>query len=44
MRGGFAMMIGLDLDNDAADAADQKRRADQVGCNFMNAAAEKRAL
>ena len=37
-------MIGLDLDDDAADPIDQKRRADQVGGDLMHAAAEERAL
>ena len=37
-------MIGLDLDDDAADAVDQQRRADQVGRDLMHAAGEERAL
>ena len=31
MRGRLGVVIGLDLDDDAADAVDQQRRADQVG-------------
>src|SRR5947208_3004400 len=37
MRGGIGVMIGLDLDDDAADAVDQKRRADQIGRDLMHA-------
>ena len=38
------MVIGLDLDDDAADAIDQQRRPDQVGRDLMHAAAKKRAF
>ena len=44
MRGRLGVMIGLDLDDDAADAVDQQRRADQVGRDLMHAAVEKRAF
>jgi hypothetical protein len=37
-------MIGLDLDDDAADAVDQQRRTDQVGCDVVHAAGEEGAL
>ena len=37
-------MIGLDLDDDAADAVDQERRADQIGRDLMHAAGKKRAF
>ena len=41
VRGGVGMMIGLDLDNAAADAAHEQRRANQVRCDFVDAAAEE---
>ena len=44
VRRRVGVMIGLDLDNDAADAVDQQRRADQVGRDLVHAAGEKRAL
>ena len=31
MRGRLGVMIGLDFDDDAADAVEQQGRADQVG-------------
>ena len=34
-------MIGLDLDDDAADPAKQERRADQVGRDLVDAAVEE---
>src|SRR5262249_55404782 len=40
----IGMMIGLDLDDDPADAVHQKRRADQVGRDLVDAAGEKGAL
>src|SRR5690606_6146911 len=43
MRRRFGVMIGLHLDDDAADAVDQQGRADQVGSDIMHAAPEKRA-
>ncbi len=43
MRGRFGVMIGLDLDNDAADAVHQQRRADQIGSDLVHAAAEEGA-
>ena len=44
MGGRLGVMIGLDLDNDAADAVDQQRRPDQVGRDLMHTAAEEGAL
>ena len=44
MRGRIGVVIGLDLDNDAADAIDQQRRPDQVGRDLMHAAVKKRAF
>ena len=44
MRGRIGVMIGLDLDDDAADAVHQQRRADQVGRDLMHAAGEEGAL
>ena len=44
MRGRLGVVIGLDLDDDAADAVDQQRRADQVGSDLVHAAGEERAL
>ena len=44
MRGRLGVMIRLDLGDDAADAIDQQRRADEVGRDFMHAAVEKRAF
>ena len=38
------MVIGLDLDDDAADAIDQQRGPDQVGRHLMHAAVKKRAF
>jgi hypothetical protein len=35
------VVIGLDLDNAAADAVEQKGRADQVGRDRMHAARKK---
>ncbi|MGY3117802.1 hypothetical protein ACVWXQ_001739 [Bradyrhizobium sp. S3.14.4] len=37
-------MIGLDLDDEAADAIDQHGGPDQVGRDLVDAAAEKRTL
>ena len=44
MRGRLGVMIGLDLDDDAADAVDQQRRADQVGRDLMHTAGKERAF
>ena len=44
MRGRLGVMIGFDLDDDAANAVDQQRRADQIGRHLMDAAAEERTL
>ena len=45
MRGGLALVIGLDLDDDAAASlalgAEQEGRADQFGRNRMDAAVEE---
>ena len=37
-------MVGLDLDNDAADTVDQKGRTDQIGGDVVDAAVEEGAL
>ena len=42
MRGRIGVMISLDLDDDAADAVDQKRRADQIGRDLWTLRAKKR--
>ena len=44
MRRRVGVVIGLDLDDPAADAVDQQRRADQFGRDLMDAAGEERAL
>jgi hypothetical protein len=44
MRRRLALMIGLDLDNDAADAVDQQRRPDQVGRHLKDVASEEGTL
>src|SRR5206468_10717814 len=44
MRGRIGVMIGLELDDDAADAVHQKRRTDQIGRNLVHAAGKERAL
>jgi hypothetical protein len=44
MRSRFGVMIGFDLDNDAANAVDQQRRPDQVRRHLMDAAAKERTL
>ena len=38
---GIGLMIGLDLDDDAARALEQQRYADQIGGDGMDAAGEK---
>src|SRR6516162_10868895 len=43
MRGRVGVMVRLDFDDDPADAADQKGRADQIGRDHMYAAREKAA-
>ena len=44
VRRRLGMMIGLDLDDDPADAVDQHGRTDQVGRDLVDAAVEKAAL
>jgi hypothetical protein len=44
MGGRLGMMIGLDLDDDPADAIDQHGRTDQIGRDLVDAAAEEGAL
>jgi hypothetical protein len=44
VRSRVQMVIGLDLDDDTADAVDQERCSDQVGGNLMHAAIKKRAF
>src|SRR5207248_9487891 len=44
MRGRIGVMIGLDLDDDAADTVYQQRRADQIGGDLVHAAGKERAL
>jgi hypothetical protein len=42
--GRIGVVIGLKLDDNAADAVHQQRRADQVGRDLMHAAGEKGAF
>ena len=42
MRGRIGVVIGLELDNDAADTIDEQRRADQIGRDFEHGTIEKR--
>ncbi len=44
VRRRIGVVIGLDLDDPAADAVDQQRRPDQIGRDLMNAAGEKRPM
>jgi hypothetical protein len=44
MRRRLGMVIGLELDDHAADAVEQKRCADEVGRDLMHAAREKAAF
>ena len=44
MRRRIGVMVGLDLDNEAADPVHQQRGADQVGRDLMHAAREKGTL
>jgi hypothetical protein len=37
------MVVGLELDDLAADAADEERRADQLRCHFVHGPGEERA-
>ena len=41
MRRRVGVVIGLDLDDDAADALEQQRRADQFGRDLVDAAVEE---
>ncbi len=41
MRRRIGVVIGLDLDDDAADALEQQRRADQIGRDLVDAAGEE---
>ena len=43
MRCRIGVVIGLDLDDPAADAVEQQRRADQLGRDLMDAAGEELA-
>ena len=42
MRRGIGVVIGLELDNHAADTIDEQRRADQIGRDFEHGTIEKR--
>ena len=44
VRRRIGVVIGLDLDDPAADVIDQQRRPDQVGRNVVDAAGEERAM
>jgi hypothetical protein len=44
MRRRIGVMVGLDLDDEAADPVHQERGADQVGRDLMHAAREKGTL
>ena len=44
MGGRIGMVIGLDFDDGAADAANQQRRSDQLGRHLVNAAVEEAAI
>src|SRR5262245_59526007 len=41
MRGRIGVVIGLDLDDDAADAFEQERRTDEIGGDRVHAAGEE---
>jgi hypothetical protein len=41
MRRGVCLMIGLDLDDDAAYSLEQQRRADEIGGDGVHAAGKK---
>ena len=41
MRRRLGVVIGLDLDDDAADAIDQQGRADQIGRDLVDAAVKE---
>ena len=41
MRRRFGVVIGLDLDNDPADAVDQQGRPDQLGRDQVDAAVKE---
>jgi len=44
VRRGIIGMVGLDLDDNAADAINQQRGPDQIGRHFVHAAVKKRAF
>src|SRR6516225_8027336 len=41
MRGRIGVVVGLDLDDDAADALEQERRADEIGGDRVHAAGKE---
>src|SRR5262249_49275983 len=41
VRRGIGVVIGLDLDDDAADALEQQRRADEIGRHLVHAAGKE---
>ena len=43
VRGGILVVVGLDLDDLAADSVDEQRRADELGRDVVHAAGEERA-
>ncbi len=44
MRRRFGVVVGFDLDDDAADPIDKQRRTDQFGRDFKDIASKERAL
>ena len=44
VRGGVLLVVGLDLDDDTADAVHEERRPDELGCHLVHAPCEKGAL
>jgi len=44
VRRRVGVVIGLDLDNSAADTVNEQCRADQIGRNIMNASGEERLV
>jgi hypothetical protein len=43
VRGGVLVVVGLDLDDLAADSVDEQRRADDLGSDVVHASCEARA-